>query len=286
MTLGQGCPFLPSGPRRAGLTGWVLSASAVALTMSGLAALAMSALPAGESQGEAPVPVLMLSAAATLAALSDPAPETAAAPPDRPEAAPDAEEAPNAPLAEEAAARPDPMAARDTPDIDSTPQADQSLSPAPATLAKATAPPKPKREPRGSPEPAPKAKAEPLPKEQGKKDKAKPKETETTPAAPSTKQKEAAASAGSGKTAVAAYGASVMKKIRKTKKAKAPARGSVVVGFSIADNGGLASVEVLRSSGSPDLDQVALDHIRRAAPFPAPPQDTGRQFSFEFVSRI
>ncbi|HSF64458.1 MAG TPA: TonB family protein [Paracoccaceae bacterium] len=43
-------------------------------------------------------------------------------------------------------------------------------------------------------------------------------------------------------------------------------------------------MRILRSSGSATLDAAALDHIRRAAPFPPPP-DGGARFSFEFVAR-
>ncbi|NUB46179.1 TonB family protein [Fertoebacter nigrum] len=81
------------------------------------------------------------------------------------------------------------------------------------------------------------------------------------------------------------YGGQVLRQISRTKKPKAPARGTVVVGFTIADSGGLAGVQVLRSSGAPALDAVALDHIRRAAPFPAPPEGAKRSYSFEFVGR-
>jgi periplasmic protein TonB len=61
--------------------------------------------------------------------------------------------------------------------------------------------------------------------------------------------------------------------------------GVVVVGFTVAKTGGLAGVTVLRSSGNAVLDQIALDHIRRAAPFAIPPAGVGRSFSFEFVGR-
>lgn len=89
---------------------------------------------------------------------------------------------------------------------------------------------------------------------------------------------------GDGGTAAAAgYGSKVLKKIGATRKAKAPAKGRVVVGFVIAGNGGLKSVKIVKSSGSAALDKVALDHIRRAAPFPAPPPSAQTQFSFEFL---
>jgi periplasmic protein TonB len=88
-----------------------------------------------------------------------------------------------------------------------------------------------------------------------------------------------------GAAASASYGRAVLGKINRTRKQRAPSRGRTVVGFSISEGGALASVRVIQSSGSPDLDQVALDHIRRAAPFPKPPAGAQRQFSFEFVGR-
>ena len=88
-----------------------------------------------------------------------------------------------------------------------------------------------------------------------------------------------------GAAASASYGRAVLTQISRTRKARAPSRGRTVVGFSISDAGSLASVQVLHSSGSPDLDRVALDHIRRAAPFPKPPSGAQRQFSFEFLGR-
>ena len=94
-----------------------------------------------------------------------------------------------------------------------------------------------------------------------------------------------AAQGDGGAAASATYGRTVLTQINRTRKQRAPARGRTVVAFSIAQSGGLASVQVVQSSGSPALDQVALDHIRRAAPFPPPPSGAQRQFSFEFVGR-
>jgi protein TonB len=94
-----------------------------------------------------------------------------------------------------------------------------------------------------------------------------------------------AAQGDGGAAASASYGRAVLSQINRTRKQRAPSRGRTVVGFSISEGGGLAAVRVIRSSGSPDLDQVALDHIRRAAPFPKPPAGAQRQFSFEFVGR-
>ncbi|MFU8862664.1 MAG: TonB family protein [Rhodobacterales bacterium] len=94
-----------------------------------------------------------------------------------------------------------------------------------------------------------------------------------------------AAQGDGGAAASATYGRAVLTQINRTRKQRAPSRGRTVVAFSIAESGGLASVQVVQSSGSPALDQVALDHIRRASPFPPPPSGAQRQFSFEFVGR-
>ncbi len=52
--------------------------------------------------------------------------------------------------------------------------------------------------------------------------------------------------------------------------------GSVKVSFSLDAGGGLAGVSVKSSSGFDELDNAALDAVRRAAPFPAIPTETGR----------
>lgn len=133
--------------------------------------------------------------------------------------------------------------------------------------------------------------AEPAPQQQGNSDRNATRGTTTaqdraaaatTAAAPS---RQTTAQGDGGAAASASYGRAVLTQISRTRKARAPSRGRTVVAFSIADGGALASVQVLQSSGSPDLDRVALDHIRRAAPFPKPPSGARRQFSFEFVGR-
>jgi periplasmic protein TonB len=83
----------------------------------------------------------------------------------------------------------------------------------------------------------------------------------------------------------ARYGDLVMRQIAKQRRVKAPDRGVVIVGFEVGAEGGLRRVVVVSSSGSAALDQVALDHIRRAAPFPPPPKGAATRFSFEFEGR-
>ncbi|MEX0957043.1 MAG: energy transducer TonB [Rhizobiaceae bacterium] len=53
-------------------------------------------------------------------------------------------------------------------------------------------------------------------------------------------------------------------------------RGEVRVRFTVSRSGGVSSVQVTRSSGSPVLDKAALDAVRRAAPLPSIPPGAGR----------
>ena len=82
----------------------------------------------------------------------------------------------------------------------------------------------------------------------------------------------------SGDARASNYPGEVYAKIRRTRQKRAGGRGVAKIRFSISSGGGLASIRVAASSGSGSVDQVALDHIRRAAPFPPPPSGAQRQF--------
>jgi periplasmic protein TonB len=88
-----------------------------------------------------------------------------------------------------------------------------------------------------------------------------------------------------GQAAAANYPGQVLRQITRLRRQSAPSRGTVTVSFAIAGSGALADVAILQSSGSPALDQMALDHIRRAAPFPPPPAGAQTVFSFAFEGR-
>ena len=68
----------------------------------------------------------------------------------------------------------------------------------------------------------------------------------------------------------AAYGSQVWAALARHKP-RAGVRGSATVVFSIGENGGLRGVKVGRSSGSERIDQLALQTVRSAAPYPPPP---------------
>ncbi|NJS14042.1 MAG: energy transducer TonB [Sphingopyxis sp.] len=88
--------------------------------------------------------------------------------------------------------------------------------------------------------------------------------------------KASAESTGKGKSAAgnataSNYQGKVFSKIRRTRQRAVGGRGVATVSFTINSNGALVSISLAASSGNSTLDAAALDHIRRAAPFPKPP---------------
>jgi protein TonB len=61
--------------------------------------------------------------------------------------------------------------------------------------------------------------------------------------------------------------------------------GAAVVAFTVAGNGGLAGVSIMRTSGNAEFDRLALAHIQRAAPFPPPPAGAQRSFNVTVQGR-
>lgn len=161
---------------------------------------------------------------------------------------------------------------------------------APLDLAES---PRPRLRPEAKPEPSPKQEPRP-PVERAKaapRQDATPRETEAAQASaaqaagaqqaaqPAQQRREA------GGREAARYGDLVMRQIARSPRARAPERGVVTVGFEIGADGGVLRVAVVASSGAAALDAVAIDHIRRAAPFPPPPAGAETRFAFEFVGR-
>jgi protein TonB len=161
--------------------------------------------------------------------------------------------------------------------------ADQSLPPAEAEPQSNTGPevrPKARPETKRDLKPEPETKPERKRKASPSEDPSHAEKPASSASAPS-----AAAKAKGGDVSPAAYAKAVMKKVRATKRKSGAGKGTVVVGFVIAPDGGLASVQVLQSSGNAVLDAIALDHIRRSAPFPPPVSNAKPGYSFEFVGK-
>lgn len=137
-----------------------------------------------------------------------------------------------------------------------------------------TRPEEPKPEPATRQKPAEKKKAAPQKTEPARKA-AKP-APKTGASRGSTSQGDAS-SAGTS-TAARTYPAEVQRRIARTRQRRSGAPGRVVVAFSVNGSGGLTGLSIAQSSGKSSTDQAALDHIRRAAPFPAPPAGARRNF--------
>lgn len=94
-------------------------------------------------------------------------------------------------------------------------------------------------------------------------------------------------SASAGNAAVSNYPGKVVAKLRRalrgiSRGARAKAQNDVHVGFVVNASGGVGSVRIVQSSGSADLDQAAMETVRRAAPFPPIPPEAGRS-SWQFT---
>lgn len=80
-----------------------------------------------------------------------------------------------------------------------------------------------------------------------------------------------------GNAAVSNYPGQVANKLRRAiRQHRGRDRGQVLVSFTVGKSGQVSGVRVARGSGSPQLDQAAVDTVNRAAPFPPIPDAAGR----------
>ncbi|MFW5641889.1 MAG: TonB family protein, partial [Roseicyclus sp.] len=93
-----------------------------------------------------------------------------------------------------------------------------------------------------------------------------------------TQQGAGGQSASDGRAA-AQYPQLVNRHLSRLRRPNARFDGMAVVAFTIAANGGLASLSVARSSGNAEFDRLALAHVQRAAPFPPPPGGAQRSYN-------
>lgn len=282
-------------PRAA--AGWVAASATTALALTVGAMLVLNAQNADGRRGEMEQAVLLTLAplpSPAAQAVPDPAPETDSTSPPAPDMTP-----PEPDLASLAPAEADPdVAIPALPDLaqpapDAAPALADDAPPEPALVPlpkprPVAAPVKPKTKPKAQAHQPPAKKTAQAPAKETatrKKTAQKPKASASTSASAPSTQKAKAGTKGQTKASAASYDRQVLKRINGTKRRSAPSKGVVVVGFKIAGDGSVASVTVIRGSGSPDLDRIATDHIRRAGPFPPPPAGARRSFSFEFVGR-
>jgi periplasmic protein TonB len=252
---------------------WAGWASSVAVTAALFAGGATAALRTPEqlTSGEEPFAVALDLSVGVTPAIAAPT-EVAALPETPPDPPPEVEPLPQ-------------------PVVEPKPVAEQMPKPAPAALPKvqeaqavapvqnATPPKVTKPKTPVQKAAAPKKTEKKRPKAPSKTSAAAPAGGSATPAKPATRQKKA------GGSDPASYAKSVLRKITKLSRKSTAGKGRAVVGFEIAADGGLKRVMILSASGSAALDKLAMDQIRRAAPFGPPPAGAQRKFSFEFVGK-
>jgi protein TonB len=139
--------------------------------------------------------------------------------------------------------------------------------------------------------PKPKPAAKPAPRKPPPKGNAKTAAKAGTTDGQANAEAKAAANRRASEAAKAAnaaasnYPGQVMARIARLRRPRTSSRGSATIAFTVAGNGGLSGARVSASSGSAQLDQAALDLVRRAGPFPPPPQGAQRSFSIRIKGR-
>jgi len=84
-----------------------------------------------------------------------------------------------------------------------------------------------------------------------------------------------------GNAATSNYPGKIVAKLRRSLRYPREARrqrlgGEVRVAFTVTQDGRVSGIRIVRSSGSPVLDQAALETVQRAAPFPKIPAEAAR----------
>lgn len=99
------------------------------------------------------------------------------------------------------------------------------------------------------------------------------------------RQGDTEAAPGPSAREIARYPQQVNRHLGRQRRPDSGFRGTAIIGFTIAPNGGLAALSVERSSGDAGFDELALRHIRGAVPFPAPPDGAQTRFAVSVRGR-
>lgn len=91
-------------------------------------------------------------------------------------------------------------------------------------------------------------------------------------------------SRGPGNSNVTNYAGQVLVHLNRAPAVPVSGQGFARVFFEIKPDGSLAWVDVIESSGSPQIDSAARAQVRAAAPFPRPPKGADRRLVFVFRS--
>lgn len=70
----------------------------------------------------------------------------------------------------------------------------------------------------------------------------------------------------------------VYQHIASRRQPKVRGKGTVTIAFTLNQDGSIAYAKVAKSSGRKRIDKAALNHVKRAAPFPRPPAEATLNF--------
>jgi len=87
---------------------------------------------------------------------------------------------------------------------------------------------------------------------------------------------------GASLKALQSYGANILRPHIQRRLPSARLNGVVTVTFTITRQGRLVARRILKSSGNPELDSLALSTLQRAQPYPPPPPELAHQSTFNF----
>ncbi len=96
---------------------------------------------------------------------------------------------------------------------------------------------------------------------------------------PQTKQQAASTQITVISEAAKNYPSKIYQHLAKLRQRKVRGKGTVVIEFEIKPDGSIAYAKVAQSSGRSRVDKAALNHVRRAGPFPTPPEKAMVKFS-------
>jgi TonB family protein len=88
-----------------------------------------------------------------------------------------------------------------------------------------------------------------------------------------------------GNSSTTNYAGEVLVKLNRAPPVFPSAQGTAQVSFEISPDGTVAWVNILSSTGSPDIVRAASAQVRRAAPFPRPPGGTSQRLVFVYRNR-
>ncbi len=88
-----------------------------------------------------------------------------------------------------------------------------------------------------------------------------------------------------GNAAESNYKGLVLQHLARRKKPRATSPGSAFVAFTITQDGQIEAISISKSSGSNRFDREALKLIRRASPFPLPPNKAKTSFTVEIKGK-